>query len=373
MRNGDIQYIADSLLIEKLFLVDSTLQKQAGVMDLLSGVASSIQDWAKEHIDTSSMTGIISSFADLMVPGILFKISPLFGGLAIVANMLGFSPSIIVRKILSFIQPKLEKGESISLEDINAVGKDAVASEAGSMEAEASNDMFNILRKNGELTFFFKKGRGYLYKDNEQAPTIPFFGGSSSSPIERVFGNLFQTKKTGKAKWLLGGFIVWIIKTVLLGAGLVATGEGVKHLFQGNKPSGSSHTEEPSEKPQEQHHGTYLSYKTEHPESSSSNLTPTGYGTDIHTNDSRTSSWYVPIVGGTIESTLVAWAGYVYDELKGQSSAITSTPSFKRTVQEIRSNYDSGAVHLQVPSKFKSIKQVVDQFASDVAAKLKGI
>lgn len=375
MSNGDIQYLADSLLIEKLFLIDAGLNKQAGVSDLLGSLEGSVKNWAAEHIDTTSITGILTSLSDLMVPGILFKINPLFGALATVASMFGFSPSVIVKRILMYMRPKLERGESISLDEVNSIGRDAISSEAGSMEAEASKDMFWPLReieKRGELVRFLKQGQ-YRFK-SQTTPDIPFFGGSSGSVIERVFGQLFKTRQNGKAKWLLGGFIVWIIKTVLLGAGLIAVGDIGKHigksLTQTTEPQNKIKPDDSEYeiKPQDSPHpgGMFVSYK----QPVKQDLTPTGYGQELHQNDSKVSTWYVPVIGGTVEATLLQWARYVYSEFEGQSALIASTPSFKRAVQEMRANFEPGAAHMQVPNKFKSIRQVVDLFANDVAAKL---
>lgn len=400
VRFGNIQYVSDTLLIEKLFLIDAGLYKQAGALDLLESIGPSIKDWAKEHIDTSSVTGVLTSLADLMVPGILFKINPLLGGLAVVAQVLGFSPSMIVKKILTFLRPKLESGESIDLDEVNSVGKGAVAEEAGPMEATASKDMFYHLReieKRGELIrlsygYWPKEYKDELAQHRESflsarkdldtqfkvtRPDIPFFGGSSPSIIERVFGQLFRQKQNGKARWLLGGFVVWIVKTVLLGAGLIAAGEKIKGLFHSNhtdvapKPSNQpNQPNQPKGTPMyEEHEGDSYAVAPNTP-AKSSRLTPSGYGQEQHINDTKTSTWYVPVVGGTIESTLIAWAGYVYDELKGRGSLIVTVPSFGRIVSEMRSNFEPGAAHIQVPSKYKSIKQVVDGFANDVAAKL---
>lgn len=402
--SGQVQYMTDSLLIEKIFLIDAGLYKQAGALDLLGGLGSSIKDWGREHIDTSSVGSVLTSLADLMVPGILFKINPLLGGLAAIASALGFNASTIVKRILSFIRPKLENKEEITLDDINSVGKDAVAAEAGSIEAEAQ-DMFDVLRgieKRGELVRFIKQAQltdemksllGLHSQRAQKTPSIPMFGGQSKSVIERVFGQLFKTRQTGKARWLIGGFIVWIMKTVLLGSGLIAGGEALSHLFHKGPAHQTPHPTvqqqhphddqpESNEETDQTHEdksmpASHVSYHApaatpEPDQSTTARLDPTGNGQDQHANESRVSTWYVPIVGGTIESTLLNWAGYVYRGLRGQESLISSTPAFNRTVQEMRANFEPGAANMQVPSQFKSIKQVVDRFAGDVAAKLQG-
>ncbi len=72
------------------------------------------------------------------------------------------------------------------------------------------------------------------------------------------------------------------------------------------------------------------------------------------------------MVGGSIESTLLAWAEDIYKELAGKSSIIATTESFNKTVEEMRKGLDSSSDQITVPAQFKSRKQIVDRFAKDV-------
>ncbi len=360
MIDGNLQYIADSLLVEKIFLIDIGINKKAGVADgLLGSISGSIMDWAKQHIDTSSgVSGIISSLADIMVPGVLFKINPVLGGLGTIAQALGFSPSGIIKKIMQLVHQKLSNGTLPTMDEVNSVGKEAVAAEAGPMTVEA--DMLSLLHeieKRGQLVRLIRTAQ----RSSQTLPEIPFFGGEGGV-IERIFGQLFKMGAKNKAKWLLGGFIVWIIKTILLGAGLVAAGEKVVSLFD---------KESPIQTPKD---GLiYSKYETPtEPETTkqapfSTKLTPTGRGEDIHVNDHKTSTWIVPMIDGSVENTLLAWAKDIYKELAGKEDQIISNKAFNKTVEQMKHGLDySKSNQLTIPSQFKSRKQIVDQFASDI-------
>lgn len=379
---GAMQYITDTMLIEKLFLIDSTvgLNKQAGLADgLLGSVASSIMSWAKEHINTQDgVSGVMSSLTDIMVPGILFKINPLLGGLGTAAEVLGFSPTSIIKKMMQFLYQKLNSGSLPTLDEINNVGKSAVSAVAGSIGVQASSDMFDILHeieKRGHLVRLVRMADWKEAKHFEDTmdkvvrPDIPFFGGSGGGKgtkggggiIERIFGQLFKTRATGKARWLLGGFVVWIIKTILLGAGLIAAGEKVTSLFEK-----SQEQEQKQEPIQKQEDGSVwakqkLVEDNDENVAPTTTLTPTGRGKDIHVNDHKTSTWIVPMIGGSVENTLLAWAEDVYKDLVGKLPAIANTESFNKTVEEMKRGLDgSKSNQITVPSQFKSRKQIVD-------------
>lgn len=387
MAYGDVQYLADTYLIEKLFIIDAGIHKQAGVADgMLGSIAGSIMGWAKEHINTSEgVSGVMSSLADVMIPGVLFKIHPMLGGLSSAAEALGFSPVSIIKKIMQFLYQKLNSGTLPTLDEINNVGKSAVASVAGPIEATASNDMFDILHgveKKGQLVRLVRHAQvsqelmSLLGAGKQQkTPEIPFFGSSKGGVIERIFGQLFKTRATGKARWLLGGFIVWIIKTILLGAGLVAGAEKVTSLISGTsdsvKPTPIEKSPLAKQEVIEDGNSWAVDKKQEFveaPAMQTTQLIPTGRGQDVHVNDHKTSTWVVPMVGGSIENTLLAWAQDIYKNLAGKSSAIASTESFNKTVDELRKGLDSSRSNqLTVPPQFKSRKQIVDRFASEAA------
>src|SRR5690348_8048474 len=76
----------------------------------------------------------------------------------------------------------------------------------------ASDDLFITLRR--------------LEKRAQQKiPNMPFlFPEKGSGVLEKIFGGLSKAK----GKWLLGAFAVWIVKTVLAGAGLMMATDVLK-------------------------------------------------------------------------------------------------------------------------------------------------
>ena len=367
---GDIQYISDSLLIEKLFLIDQGINKTAGLADgLLSSLSSSIMEWGKEHIDTTSAESIITSLSNLLIPGVLFKIHPALGVLATTAEVLGFSPTSVIKDIVVFVVKTLRSGGELTLDSINDIGKNAVSKQAGTVTA--GNNMLSVLHqieKQGQLVRFVRTAGPFSEVQSllglgrpKDTPEIPFFGSSKGGLIEKVFGQLFKMKAHGKARWLLGGFVVWIIKTILLGAGLVAGGEKIMSLFLPKKPAESQNDTEiilTQNQNQENEKTPGQSFVPQ----SSSKLIPTGTGQDLHVNDHKTSKWVVPMVGGSIEETLLAWTHDVYHGLEGKESVIVSSPEFHQVVSEIKTSNNSNSNKLTIPPQFKSRKQIVDKF-----------
>lgn len=366
MTQGELQLIADNLLIEKLFLIDAGLRKQADVGGFLGNIAGDILNWGKAHVNTENgISGILTSLADLMIPSILFRISPVLGGLELIAQLLGFSPTKIIGKILSLLKNKLESGTKPTPEEITNVGKSILATEAGDINEVVAHDLFGYLRefeKRGELISLVKQAQWFGGRPKPATlPDIPFIPDSKAPLLQRLFGNLLQTKRHGKAKWLLGGFVIWIIKNVLLGAGMLAVGEGVKNFISPSKPKSEVPAEEEST-PKPDFVGFSESPKEESaPKAPTHSLKSSGRGEDVHKNDGK-FIWIIPIINGRIEDTLEAWAVDIYPELQGQEVKFNTSPAFNKTVNELREDFQPGARQISVPTKFKSRKQVVDQF-----------
>lgn len=377
----NIQYISDCNLIDKLFLIDAginySLYKKAGLADsFLGSMTSGIMDWAKQHIDTSSLKSVMTSLADLLIPGVLFKVHPLLGALATVGEILGFSPTSIVKKMVSFVSSAFKAGKLPTLDEVNNVGKQAVATEAGPLVSENSNDMFGYIRKyekDDSLVKLAAKPQSFMdymsgYNPSRSDQSIPFFGaGKEHGIIERIFGNLFKLPNKGKAKWLFGGFVVWIVKTILLGAGLIYAGEKVKSLLS----PGEQQTKQPAaaaaeqQKTQEEIQPTAKEPAKENKPATyqkTTSLIPSGKGTDNHTNDHSSSTWIVPLINNSVENTLLMWADDIY---KNFDNNYIDTNSFHNLVYELKKGMTSGSGKLTIPSKYKSRKQIVDQFVGE--------
>ena len=145
MIRGEVQYIADTLLIEKLAVLEAGLSKRAGFVDSLSGIAgslvSSIQNEVREK-------GVFFVLADVFITGRLFKTHWFLVVINEIARMFGFDVVSILRNIWNTLKPKVEAGESLTLSDVNQVTFDAAGVQMGGMlDVHSSADLFYPIRK----------------------------------------------------------------------------------------------------------------------------------------------------------------------------------------------------------------------------------
>ena len=354
MRKDIIQYLLDTIIIEKMsdpsyayFTKEAALYDELG----LGNVASAIKNFFKEQ-----------SFLDIVVTGTLFKVHPLFSLLYFVAKKVGFDIDSVVSNIVSKIKPKIEGGQQISADEVNSIGKSVVGQLAGAdLGAEASDNMLQHLY-NLEQDGFFKKE---AYYRRSKLPDIKFFGSAKGSRWASVFGNLFSLPSRGKLVWLIGGIIIWTIKTALLGAGLLGGSAIASKLLPGSDKS-EKHTHEKTERP-----------ASTHVEESSLNfnkpingLIPSGWGQTFFPNDS-TNLWVVPVINDSIKNTLLTWTVKVYPELSSKEYLIKSLNSFNNVVSQMNTNYKPGQDTLTIPEKIdnmnvNSIKNIVDIFVSNL-------
>lgn len=375
MTHGHIKYVSDTLLIDDLYLIHQTIQKQAGeAAGVLNSLSSYITSWAKENIDTSSTGGFASSLLSLITPGVLFKINPILGIIWTGAKAFGFDPMSVVNPVVDYVSSKFSKGESVSADEVETVGKSAISASAGPLSAKASmlEPLYEV-QKNGQIVSLTKEAlwpevKSFFGADpGGKTPVIPWLGDKKLGIFGRIFGNLFQMKAKGKARWLLGGLIVWVLKTALLGAGLLAGAGAIsKALGKGkddDKPSNESKNDSP-ESSKATNSGSTFSKKP------TLKLKPSGRGEDYHKNDGTTSTWIVPIVGGDVQNTLLLWTLDIYPQLKGRENLIKNSRSFNKTVNELKTSYKGSSRSMEMPKKFHSRKQVVDQFIYDLIDEL---
>lgn len=376
MNKGELQYISDSLLIEKLAAMEFGIVKEAGIFDMLGGVASSIKNQVQEHVSKDHPGGVAGGVLSLMAPAVLFRLHPLLGILYLIGTAFGFDITTIFGKIMALIKPKLESGQSISPEEVNDIGKSVVASVAGPMEATASSDLLEHLRINpimkiaqkSDLSSFLREMTNSQNSAAQALPKVPWLmGDKGASPIQSIFGELFQQRRTGKAKWLLGGFVVWIIKTILAGAGLLAVTGAVSNML-GHKTDNANQKSDVSSKEKNETVPASTDTKTTVPDVQ---LKASGRGEQVFTNDAN-NIWVIPLVSASIPDTLITWAIDVYPSLQGHDNEIESSPSFQRLVNLLHTNQKpTSPNNLVMPKGYTSRKQVVDSFIGDVARSLK--
>jgi hypothetical protein len=354
-RKDDLQYLADSLLIDKLAIINIGLTKNAGLTDAVSSLGQSVVSEFKEQVEAGGggAPGVFAALGQFFLMGFLpLPLKVIFG----VLNAFGFNVGSVLKSIWDKLEPKIKSGQQLSHDEVKTITQNAVREEGGeSSDSSESNDMLYAFRKiesDGMLVRTARRG-----------------------DIADAIADIFRTRGPKTGKWLSGGFLFYIIKTVLIGAGLLTGGSAVtKYLGVGNKKEQSGTAPYAGEaKPQ-----TEQTEQTEQNEYSvkplpwvppvvPNSLTNTGNGQTHFTNDGISKTWSVPLKGD-LKSTMILWAGYVYKELEGQNELLNSTPAFNIMVSNLKNYIDRS--YLLVPPNFHSLKEIVDTFAGQAARKL---
>lgn len=343
--NNDLRYLADSELINRVAMIDAALlYKNAGIAESLGGVSDAVKSYVLSKIDTSSTEGTIKGVLDILSPAMFFYMHPLLGVLVAAASSFDVDLSDILSKIVGAIKSKIEAGEIVTPEEVNAAGQ--------ALTVSASSDMFYELRKlaqNGKLTTIAFSP----VQDTKKFYNQPL--------LHRIFSFLSPVKR----KHLFVSFIVWFVKTVLLGAGLLATAGILK-----SKIAPSTSKEEPA-KPEETQEP--IQPQQTRPAAISVPIIPkaaipwkaSGQGEQYFKNDTS-NIWVVPVYGN-VKNTLILWTTEIYPELKGKESKIISLPSFNRTANILEKNIDYNKPnYLMMPPGFNKRIDVVNMFVGDI-------
>ncbi len=371
MKSGELQYLADTILLQEIANMEFGLTKQAGLFqDLnLNSIGESIKSFVKSHVSEEAPGGYVGSVVNLMAPAILLRINPILGVLYLIASQFGFDLNGIITKIQQAIGNRLKSGESLTSNDITQIGKDAI----GGLTGEAApNDLFFPLRKYAQPSlesyaqmFSREDISSKLFGPtiSRSLPETPILGGKGSI-LQRVFGTLFSLpggRGKSKALWLIGGFVIWTIKTVLLGAGLLA---GAGLIYKLLSPKTSPSENEPELK---HNHETVNPQTIENETTENSSLAPAVKSQDqIKTNQSEL--WIVPLFK-TIENTLLIWIKDIYPEvmdIEDFENKLLNSATFKEVVRLLNNPEKVGKKVIVMPEQFTSRKQVVDLLLKDL-------
>ncbi len=352
MRKDELQFISDSILVEKFAKMEMDIIKSAGLFDSLnlSSIGDFIKNFVKRNVNPDAPGGIAGGVLNLISTGALFRLNPYLGGAAAIANLLGFDLTSVAMKIAEKIKGIISSRGSVTISEVNEIGKEAVGSEAGGMPAD---DMLYALRE-AEVKHDLEK-RGFLFGGKSKA---------SEPSLRNLFEELYTSGRRGRAKWLIGGLLVWTIKMALLGAGLIAGGTLISKLF-GKKPKDPGRLQE-GDKPaitvDEAPPGVAVGPSPKVPAPGLGPLQPSGAGTKKFRNDAK-NIWYVPVIGNDGVDTLASWTQEIYPKLPIHEDVLLNTPSFMRMVQRLGNPYQG---YFAVPEGFTSRKQVVDRFSRDL-------
>ncbi len=372
MIRGEVEFLADSLLIEKLAWIDASINgvhKEAGIGDTLMGmldsgltrIKDSVSGSLSHLVDTSDTSSVIESVAKMISSGALFTLWPPLGIINAVASEFGLDIVSIGKKIWNMISGSLSNNGSVTPQEVSEATKAVTSQIAGSPSDQkpVGTDTNQILDSRAAMARWdlleplrTLEKRGELYK-------IAILGG--------LF-NWFFSLPIFKAKGLIGGLIGWAIKGALIGAGLMA-GAGTVTRLVGLKKDEPKPTENAAGAGSEGEAVT--SNYPQQPSTPSPKLTATGRGEQRHPNTPEIQ-WYVPVVGGSIERTLLTWAKDIYTEFSNSNveSLIRSCPGFQRAAEELSNALEFTSNQIKVPNQYKTRKQIVDMFAGQAAAKL---
>lgn len=354
MTKGNIQYFADTLLLEKIAVIDYALIKNADIKDqiksMLGGIFTSIKDDVSAKVQDK---GVLATLGEYLTSGAVVRLLGPWGAvIEMFAGFFGFNIGDFVGSIFSFIKNKISNNEPVNLNDINQEGK----SLAG-ITSEASSDMLYLLRKaeyEGRITkISATKGNGVL---------SDFF-------TEIMNSNKSTSRKKSSIGSIIAGIIMWVVKSIVIGAGITEASSVVKKMITTKDDSNSSGSNSESS---ESGGGETenANYQTGNPHPVKVNLPPTiqnsfsssGDGNQYHINDGS-SVWVVPLVNQSVEKTLTYWANSIYPELKGHESELNQLSSFNNMASALKAGLEENHPdYLTIPQGLHSRKDIVDRF-----------
>jgi hypothetical protein len=355
--NGEIQYVSDTILLEKTFQVlaefnDNRFEKYA--FDL-AAILPSIGSWVASHTGAQfrdEPNSILRTVEDLVVPGIAFGIHPLLGALVAVAEYFGYDLTEIYEKIKSAIMPDLKAGKPVTAEQINNAAQAAIpeVSETSSTEPPPeegeADDLLYPLRAmidKGQLTKeAIGKGNSYIARNRAE--------GGWLNPMKGLL-NLFSARRRGS---IIVGLLSWFLKTILLSAGLLAVAGVVGSVF----------SKKPGETGQE---GTAPASQAPASQVSGSSQTPAPTGVNSYVYKKKPGDmWVEDLNGQQPHEMILKWALQSYPILNQYKSIILNTPSFWNTVREVTEDWRPGQADVVIPDPYKSRDEVVKLFIDDV-------
>ncbi len=343
----------ETFLINRLAKYEQGLVKRADLFQTLGldSAGDTLKSFFADHFHNSDELpgGYFTSFVSLLVPSVLWRINPLFGIIAVIADQFGLNFELLIKKIVEALRPKIEAGEPISPEEVNSLGESL-----GGMPAEAFVKNLEKLVKLAAL-------RRYRWDVSSPKYEIPFLSGGQGGLIQRIFGNLTEQK----GRRLLIGFIIWIVKTALAGAGLMAGGALVSKILGHKRPD---RIVEPEAKPEEKPKESIEPKESVEPKEPPKEVERKAPSFKIPELEKSRKIWMVPLIRD-VENTLKVWIFDLYPELEQYPNIeekIHSSSGFQRMVDKLDVPSNIGGGKLVMPSQYSSRRQVVNEFISEI-------
>lgn len=360
--DGEIQYIADTFLLEDFFQSlaeedDDKLRKYAfDFGSILSGIKGSIGNFVGSQIHGKDSGGATRTIVNLLAPATFFRLHPILGLIVTGAQIFGMDIYSIYQSIIEKIKPSIEAGKPVSAGEINEAAKAA----APEMAKGASDDFLYPLREMQKESQLWGGRRGYYSRPTATGqPFLP----QSKNPLLRMFSFLGMSRGSS----LIVGILVWFLKTILLSAGLLVAG-GAAASALGIGP-GSKNNVSPTEVGvTEQAGGVGLARRRpEAPEAVSSSSGIGTYNYRPSTND----LWVESLGSQKPHERVLQWAVESYPALDQYQDIVLSTPSFWNAVRSISNTWRPGHTVLVVPKPYNTRNDVLSLFITDVANEIK--
>jgi hypothetical protein len=374
-------YEQDSALIDKILIInagisgDQKVIKQAGIVDMLGGLASTIQNLVAQRVEKEGVAGALVTYLGTSA---LWRINPLLGVVAWAANAFGFSLGSIFKSAYDAAIGTIQQNGKFDESDAKRIAEDAV----GQISTEASLDAIRDLEKQDMLTSVMQ-GHGL---EKSAAPKMKGMRGA--------FGlfNIFKYFGKGKTSFtLIAGFVKWFIWAALMGLTLIEGPKLVANLFGagygGEKEVPSEETTVDSKGPEMTGIPTaFTSFFGSGREPATTpkkpkgisfpkiphNLITSGKGQKYFLNTLQ-NQWWIKVPNGDIRNAMLNWAMVIYPELSGYENEIRRSKSFDRTAYSLARGYDQNKSKdwLKVPlSNLHTWKDIVDTFAGEAAKRV---
>lgn len=343
---GDIQFVVDTFLIERMFQILTKAEQGEGPLrkyaqdlgSLLNTLKGGIQTFVKQNIDVSSPGGAARTVVNLLAPAVFFRLHPILGILVTVGQLFGMDLYSIFGRISTFVSSMIRRGQPVTAAQVNEAAKAALPTAATTpapTTAELLDPLYD-LHKSGDLEKALQKE-------------------AQASPLVRMFSFL-GPQKGGS---LLVGILSWFVKTILMSAGMLAVG-GVAANVLGLKPTGTAGNSAGGQI------GQVGGQTVLTPVSGVRIPAPTGAGA-WNFRPNPNDLWIENLTGGQQPyQRVVEWTVQSYPDLNQYQNIIVRTPSFWNVVRGLTGDWSPGQVQWAVPKPYKTKNEILALFIPDV-------
>lgn len=340
--NASLEYIADSLIIEKLASNGGmiVIAQDGGI---ISSVASNIKNYVLSMFDKDHP---ISSIMSFLGPGILFKLGfPWMSALYTIAEALGFDWkgfwSKVGEGITSFTKTIISSGKPADENEASASVNQTISNSfSNSFTGQVDKEKLLDIAKNGKFSSNMKNSLELKKLAIEYNRTKTF------------------TKVAGITSKLTAFFIKiisWVVKTALISLGFVAVAGAARGLL-GIKPDNSN-------APlggESSNNNTNVSSISQPIRSLKISPSVSSEMFAVHSND-MSSVWMEHGDISNIDDMLISWVLNIYPQLKDYADKIKSSSNFQTIVSrfEDRNKLSSGTGMVSVPKPYERKADIV--------------